>query len=142
MFFQRRRLGCDILISLYFIYLNAYVNILAYDEKNQIKNAPLVTSFLVFPLWTLSFFRFTAKEKMAKQACVSTLSTSMCDCEKERERMRVREWECEREREREKERERERKNERENERYREREWERERMRDIERENEREREWER
>ena len=30
--------------------------------------APLVTSFRVFPLCTLSFLRFTAREKMARQA--------------------------------------------------------------------------
>jgi hypothetical protein len=43
---------------------------------------PFVTNFRVFPLWTLSVFRFTASTEMARHACVSTPSTSICDYNK------------------------------------------------------------
>ena len=41
---------------------------------------PFVTNFRVFPLCTLSVFRFTASTEIARHACVSTPSTSICDC--------------------------------------------------------------
>ena len=44
------------------------------------REGTLVTSFRVLPLWTLSLMRLTARVEMARQACVSTRSWSLCAC--------------------------------------------------------------
>ena len=49
-------------------------------DFGEIMVLPFVTNFRVFPLCTLSVFRFTASTEMARHACVSTPSTSICDC--------------------------------------------------------------